>query len=88
MEKEMTFKDLYRFPGFRAKARLAPHPEHAGAWVVALPRRQKKRFARAAICKSAGTISAPVLSVTSIAAARQYTLRFPSGESIAESVTR
>jgi len=61
MEKEMTFKDLYRFPGFRAKARLTPHPEHAGAWVVALHRRQKKRFARAAMRKGTGMISEPVL---------------------------
>jgi hypothetical protein len=88
MEKEMTFKELYRFPGFRAKARLTPHPEHAGAWVVALHRRQKKRFARAAMRKGTGMISEPVLSVTSIVAARRSTLKLPFAGSTAESATR
>lgn len=77
MEKEMTFKDLYCFPGFRANARLKPHTEHAGAWVVALNRRQKKRFVRAVILSTVGTINELVLSVTSIAAARQSILMFP-----------
>lgn len=88
MEETITFKDLYSFPGFRVKARLNPHPKHTGALVATLQRRQKKRCASAGMRSVAGTISKAVLSVILIAAARQYTLRFPSGESIVESVTR
>ncbi len=88
MEKEMTFKDLYCFPGFRAKARLEPHLEHCAAWIVILHRRQKKRFARAGRHKAAGMISEPVLSETSIVAARQYILKLPSVGSTAEDATK
>ena len=84
----MTFKDLYCFPGFRAKARLKPHLEHCDAWIVTLHRRQKKRFARAGRRKAAGMISKPVLSETSIAAARQYILKLPSVGSTAADATR
>jgi len=45
MEKTTHIKDLYSFPGFRAQARLTPHPEVPGARIVALVRRQKKACA-------------------------------------------
>lgn len=47
MEKITFLKDLYSFPGFRAQARIKLHPEHQGAMIVTLRRRQKKRFVAA-----------------------------------------
>ncbi len=88
MEKEMTFKDLYCFAGFRANGRLTPHPEHAGAWIVALRRRQKKQFARAVIRTVAGTIREPALSVTLIAVVRRCTLKLPFAVLTAAGATR
>ena len=43
MKKITHIKDLYSFLGFRAQARLKPHPEMQGAHIVTLKRRQKKR---------------------------------------------
>jgi hypothetical protein len=64
MEKTTYLKDLYSFPGFRALARLKPHPNHPGAMVVTLQRRQKKRFVNAARYIADGTTSAKGLCVT------------------------
>lgn len=58
MKKITYLKDLYSFPGFRALARLKPHPEHPGAMVVTLKRRQKKRFVPAVSDTVDGMISA------------------------------
>ena len=55
MKNKTTLKDLCSFPGFRALARTQPHPDHAGAVVVTLQRRQKKLFVAAERCIAAGT---------------------------------
>jgi len=54
MEKTVHIKDLYSFPGFRAQARLKPHPEAPGAQLVTLVRRQKKACAPVAVEPCAG----------------------------------
>lgn len=64
MEKITSLKDLYNFPGFRAQARLRPHPEHQGAMIVTLKRRQKKQFAAAARLTAAGMTIGKGLSAT------------------------
>lgn len=43
METKKTFRDLYSFPGFRARSTLKPHPEDPKGYIVRLERRQKKR---------------------------------------------
>ena len=43
MKTKNTFRDLYTFPGFRARATLKPHPEDPEGRIVILERRQKKR---------------------------------------------
>jgi hypothetical protein len=48
METKNTLRDLYKFPGFRARARLKPHPEDPEGCMVTLERRQKKRSVPAA----------------------------------------
>lgn len=68
MDKKPTLKDLYSFPGFRALARLKPHPYHPGAMVVTLKRRQKKLFVHAAKFIVYGMTTEPGLSVTLTAA--------------------
>ena len=45
METIKTLRDIYGFPGFRARARLKPHPKDPDGRIVRLERRQKKRFA-------------------------------------------
>ena len=47
-----TMRDLYKFPGFRARATLKPHPEDEEGYIVTLDRRQKKPF-----CSGCGTIT-------------------------------
>ncbi len=47
METIKTLRDIYSFPGFRARATLMPHPNDPGGRIVKLERRQKKRFALA-----------------------------------------
>jgi len=54
METTAHIKDLYSFPGFRAQARLKPHPSVPGASVVTLVRRQKKACAPIAAAPCAG----------------------------------
>ena len=48
MADKTTFKDLYSFPGFRARATLKPHPKDPDGRIVRLDRRQKKQCALAA----------------------------------------
>ncbi len=43
METIKTLRDIYSFPGFRARATLKPHPNDPGGRIVKLERRQKKR---------------------------------------------
>jgi len=49
MRTKNTLRDLYRFPGFRARATLKPHPEDPEGCIVTLERRQKKRSVPAAV---------------------------------------
>ena len=42
-------KDIYSMPGFRAAARVRGHPFDPYGLIVTLTRRQKKRFAAAAV---------------------------------------
>lgn len=44
MKTKKTFRDLYKFPGFRARATLKLHPEDQEGYIVTLERRQKKLF--------------------------------------------
>ena len=39
-----TLRDLYNFPGFRARATLRPHPDDSQGYIITLERRQKKLF--------------------------------------------
>ena len=39
-----TLRDLYTFPGFRARATLKPHPDDSQGYIITLERRQKKLF--------------------------------------------
>ena len=48
MRTKTTFRDLYRFPGFRARATLRSNPEDPEGCIVPLERRQKKRSVPAA----------------------------------------
>ena len=48
METKKTLRDIYSFPGFRARATLKPHPNDPDGRIVTLERRQKKRSASAA----------------------------------------
>jgi len=43
MKTKKLLRDLYSFPGFRARATLKPHPGDPGGYIVTLERRQKKR---------------------------------------------
>jgi hypothetical protein len=49
METIKTLSDIYSFSGFRARARLKPHPQDSGGRIVELERRQKKLSAQAAV---------------------------------------
>ncbi len=49
METIKTLRDIYSFPGFRARARLKPHPKDPDGRIVRLERRQKKQSALAAV---------------------------------------
>jgi len=44
-----TLRDIYGFRGFRACARLKPHPEDPDGCIVRLERRQKKQSAQNAV---------------------------------------
>jgi len=43
MKTKKTFRDLYKFPGFRARATLRSNPEDPEGCIITLDRRQKKR---------------------------------------------
>lgn len=47
MKTKKTFRDLYKFPGFRARATLKPHSEDHSGYIITLERRQKKLFVHA-----------------------------------------
>ena len=44
MTTKKTLSDLYKFPGFRVRARLKPHPEDPEGYIITRERRQKKQF--------------------------------------------
>ena len=52
METIQTLRDIYSFPGFRARAKLKPHPEDPEGRIVRLERRQKKQSALDAVGRS------------------------------------
>jgi hypothetical protein len=43
MKTKNTLRDLYKFPGFRARATLISNPEDPEGCIVTLERRQKKQ---------------------------------------------
>ena len=49
METIQTLRDIYSFPGFRARAKLKPHPKDPEGRIVRLERRQKKQSALGAV---------------------------------------
>ena len=48
MKTKTSLRDIYSFPGFRARATLRPHDGDPEGFVVKLERRQKKRSVQAA----------------------------------------
>ena len=44
MKTIKALRDLYSYPGFRARATLKPHLEDRAGYIVTLERRQKKLF--------------------------------------------
>jgi hypothetical protein len=56
MKTKNTFRDLYKFPGFRARSTLKSHTGDPEGWIVILERRQKKRSVPAAVkqCRDSG----------------------------------
>ena len=49
METIKTLRDVYSFPGFRARATLKPHPKDPDGRIVRLERRQKKQSVLAVV---------------------------------------
>jgi hypothetical protein len=49
MKTKNTLRDLYKFPGFRARATLRSNPEDIEGCTVTLERRQKKRSVPVAV---------------------------------------
>jgi len=49
MKTKKSLRDLYSFPGFRARATLKHHPEYHEGFIVTLERRQKKRSVQDAV---------------------------------------
>jgi hypothetical protein len=49
MKTKNTLRDLYKFPGFRARATLKLHPEDTEGCIVTLERRQKKQSVPAVV---------------------------------------
>jgi hypothetical protein len=49
MKAKNTLQDLYKFPGFRARATLRSNPQDPEGCIVTLERRQKKQFVPAAV---------------------------------------
>lgn len=48
MKTIKTLRDIYSFPGFRARAMLKSHPQDPDGRIVSLVRRQKKQSASVA----------------------------------------
>jgi len=44
MKTIKTLRDLYIFPGFRARSTLKSHPEDTNGYIISLERRQKKQL--------------------------------------------
>lgn len=85
MDKTTTLKDLCSFTGFRALARLRPHPQHPGALIVTLKRRQKKRFAPVEKFTANGTTRGIKLSATWMPSAQRYIWNLKFAESTVQS---
>jgi hypothetical protein len=49
MKTKKTLRDLYKFPGFRARATLKPHPEDTEGYLLPLSAVKKKLFVPAAV---------------------------------------
>ena len=49
MKTIKTLRDVYNFPGFRARATLKAHQKDTDGYIVKLERRQKKLFALAVV---------------------------------------
>ena len=49
MKTKTSFRDLYSFPGFRARATLKPPHEDPEGFIVKLERRQKKQSVQGAV---------------------------------------
>jgi hypothetical protein len=46
MKAKKTLRDMYIFPGFRARSKLKAHPEDSEGCIVTLERRQKNGLFR------------------------------------------
>jgi hypothetical protein len=53
MEKKKHLRDLYCYPGFRARATMKHHHEDSNGWIIALGRRQKKQSVQLAVQRHA-----------------------------------
>jgi hypothetical protein len=49
MKTIKTLRDVYSFPGFRARSTLKPNPKDPNGRIVRLERRQKKQSAHAVV---------------------------------------
>ena len=88
MNTKKTFKDLYSFPGFKAKARLKPYPNHEGAMVATLNRCQKKRFVNVEKFTGSGMITERGLRETLTQEIQPFTWNLISAEYFAISATQ
>jgi len=81
MDTIKTLSDIYSLPGFRARARLKPHPQDYGGRIVELERRQKKQSAQAAAgqCRGSG-IGARIWFEIWMPAQLAFTLHSNTGE--------
>lgn len=61
MKTKKTFRDLYKFPGFRARTTLKQHPEDTEGYIVTLERRQKKPFVPAAAQLHQGIVTGELI---------------------------
>jgi len=87
MATKTTPKELYSFPGFRARATLKPHAADPDGRIVTLERRQKKRFVPAAAprCAAFG-IAEPTWCGIWMPGQRVSTLRLNTAGYIARTV--
>ncbi len=81
MKTKKSFRDLYSFPGFRARATLKPYPEDPGGYIVTLERRQKKQSVQdAASSYPVSGIDAHTWYETSMPDQPVFTLNSNTGE--------